>query len=47
MFRLLVIILALCAIVGLTVHLVFVAIDHAINQAVASSFEDIAELDNR
>jgi len=47
MFRILAIVLLLCALVGLAVHLVFASIDAAINQAVASSFEDIDELDNR
>lgn len=44
MFRLLVIILALCALVGLTVHLVFVAIDHAINQAIVTAFDEVDRL---
>lgn len=47
MFRILAIVLILCFIVGFTVHLVFATIDAAINQAVASSFEDLEELDNR
>lgn len=47
MFRILALVLVVCAIVGFTVHLVFASIDAAINQAVASSFEDLDELDNR
>lgn len=47
MFRILAIVIILCALVGLVVNLLLSSVDAAINQAVASSFEELDELDNR